>query len=219
MEKVIELKEIDVLYPTTQFSWAKWSFEKFNVVQSSILNIIEKDCNCLVAAATSAGKTVISEMFGSYEIRKNKILFLCPLRALANEKYCDWTDANHHFSDLRIGIFTGDYKKDNKNSSINDFDIIIMTSEMLNHKLRTSKKTQSWVEEIGVIVVDESHLLTVEGRGDHLEAALINFTKKNAECRLIFLSATLPNVSEIAAWMSTRLNQKETFIIKSKSSP
>jgi hypothetical protein len=221
MSKVFELSEISTLVPTSKHQFGKWPFENFNIVQSSIFETVEKDCNCLIAASTSAGKTVISEMYGSYEIRKNKkkFLFLCPLRALANEKFYDWTDSNHHFADLKIGIFTGDYKKDNKQNEFDKFDVIIMTSEMLNHKLRTSKKNQDWVKDIGVCVVDESHLLTVEGRGDHLEAALINFSKINPECRMIFLSATLPNVHEIAEWISVSLNQKDTYIIKSKYRP
>jgi len=221
MSQTIELIEVNNLVATSNHKFAKWPFENFNIVQSSIFETIEKDCNCLIAASTSAGKTVISEMYGSYEIRKNrkKFLFLCPLRALANEKYYDWTHASHHFSDLKIGIFTGDYKKDNKLNDFDSFDVIIMTSEMLNHKLRTSKKNQDWVKNIGVCVVDESHLLTVEGRGDHLEAALMNFSTINPQCRMVFLSATLPNVHEIAEWMSVSLNQKPTYIIKSKYRP
>lgn len=221
MGQVINLTEVTTNVKTSDFVWAKWKFEEFNVVQSSIFPIIEKDCNCLIAASTSAGKTVMSEMFGSYEIRKNKkkLLFLVPLRSLANEKFFEWTDANHHFHDLKIGIFTGDYKKDNKDESLDSFDVIIMTSEMLNHRLRTSSQKQNWIKEIGVCVVDESHLLTVSGRGDHLEAALINFSKKNPDARLVFLSATLPNVEQVAGWMSRSLNDKSTAIIKSKYRP
>lgn len=221
MSEVIELTEQSEQVPTSNFAWAKWPFDFFNIVQSSIYQTIDQDCNCLVAASTSAGKTVISEMYGSFEIRKNKkkFLFLCPLRALANEKYYDWTNPEHHFSDLKVGIFTGDYKKDNKDTQFDDFDIIIMTSEMLNHKLRTSKKNQAWMQDVGVIVVDESHLLTVEGRGDHLEAALVNFSQKSPSTRIVFLSATLPNVDEIAGWMSSFLNGKKTFVIKSKYRP
>ena len=221
MSNVIDLLESPTQITTQNFQWAKWPFENFNVVQSSLVDIIDKDCNCLIAASTSAGKTVISEMFGSFEIRqkKKKFLFLVPLRALANEKFFDWSEKSHHFSDLKIGIFTGDYKKDNKDTSFDDFDIIIMTSEMLNHKLRLSKKNQTWINDVGVMVVDESHLLTVEGRGDHLEAALINFSSINPNARLVFLSATLPNVSEIAEWMSVSLNKKTTYVLKSKYRP
>lgn len=221
MINAIELKEQTEQIATSKFSWAKWPFESFNIVQSSIYQTVEEDCNCLVAASTSAGKTVISEMYGSYEIRKNKkkFLFLVPLRALANEKLADWSDKSHHFGDLKIGIFTGDYKKDNKDASFDNFDIIIMTSEMLNHKLRVSQKNQDWVKNVGVIVVDESHLLTVEGRGDHLEAALVNFSQKSPSTRIVFLSATLPNVAEIADWMSKSLNSKKTYVLKSKYRP
>lgn len=221
MPNVISLPEPQELVQTTSFPYANWQFENFNIVQSTVFPIVDKDCNCLIAASTSAGKTIMSEMFGSYEIRKNKkkFLFLVPLRALANEKYFDWSETTHHFSDLKIGIFTGDYKKDNKDEMLDDFDIIIMTSEMLNHKLRVSSKKQSWMKDIGVCVVDESHLLTVSGRGDHLEAALINFSKVNAHARLVFLSATLPNVEQVAGWMSKSLNKKDTYVVRSTYRP
>ena len=221
MQTAIELQETKELVPTDKFSWAKWNFANFNPVQSTIFDIINQDCNCLIAASTSAGKTVIAEMFGAYEIRnqKKKFLFLVPLRALANEKYYDWTSSDHHFGNLKIGIFTGDYKKDNKNNSIENYDVIIMTSEMLNHKLRASAQSVELFKKIGVVVVDESHLLTVEGRGDHLEAALMNLSNISPDTRLVLLSATLPNVEQVANWMEKSLNGKKTYIIRSKYRP
>jgi len=209
------------LIPTSEFKWAKFPFEKFNPVQSSLYSFVDKNCNGLVAASTSAGKTVVSEMFGSFAIRqlKKKFIFLCPLRALANEKYQDWTAEKHHFSDLKISILTGDYKGDLEQLNFDDSDVIIMTSEMLNHKLRVSSKNKKWIDECGVIVVDESHLLTVEGRGDHLESALMNITKINPATRIILLSATMPNVDDIAKWMGYILNGKETFILRSTYRP
>ena len=103
---LIRLVDKNELYQTKEFQWAKWPFEHFNPVQSALVEAADKDYNGLIAAATSCGKTVMSEMFASYTIRvlKKKFIFLCPLRALAYEKYSDWTSPEHHFSDLNIGI-------------------------------------------------------------------------------------------------------------------
>lgn len=220
MAEIIELSDAKNLIRTESFQYGKWSFEEFNIVQSAVVPIVEDDCNILIATATASGKTVMSELFGSYEIRKNKkkMLFLCPLRSLAIEKYNDWTNSSSHFSDLKIGIFTGDFKDYSDTIKLNDFDVIIMTSEMLNHKIRNTKKLD-WIENIGALVIDESHLLTVEGRGDHLEAAILNFSRINSSSRLVLLSATLPNVHEVATWIATSVNQKKTYILKSDYRP
>jgi helicase len=216
MENLIEIVDSLELVPTTEIKYGHWPFPSFNPVQSALAPYIEQDLNGLVAAATSCGKTVISEMFASYVIRKlkKKFIFLCPLRALANEKYNDWTNPSHHFSDLNIGIYTGDYSE---KEGYENNDIIIMTSEMLNHKVRLAKKG-SFLEDVKIIVVDESHMLTVEDRGPHLECALLTFSKINPESRLILLSGTLPNVHEVAEWLN-KLNNKKTFIIKSDYRP
>jgi helicase len=220
MNNIINLAESESTFPTSSFPYAKFPFDNFNKVQASLLSVVEKDCNILIATATSSGKTVMAEMFGSYELRKNnkKLLFLCPLRALANEKFYDWTNSSYHFSDLKIGIFTGDFKKDNK-GDLSDLDIIIMTSEMLNHKLRSTSSKTDWIKNIGVICIDESHLLTVPGRGDHLESAIMNFSKINCNSRFVLLSATLPNVDEVASWIGKSINGKETYILKSTHRP
>ena len=57
-------------------------------------------------------------------------------------------------------------------------DLILMTSEMLNSRVRNYKSEQNeWLKEIGTLVVDESHLLTVPGRGDKLEVGLMKFSQ------------------------------------------
>lgn len=216
MENIIEVHDASNLIPTSCYKFGKWPFEYFNPVQSALLPVVDQGCNGLVAAATSCGKTVISEIFASYIVRhlKKKFVFLCPLRALANEKYNDWTNPNHHFSDLNIGIYTGDYSE---KDGYDDNDIIIMTSEMLNHKVRLAKK-DSWISKVGNLTVDESHMLTVDGRGPHLESALMNFSNLNPDANIVLLSGTLPNVHEIASWLSI-LNNKKTFLIKSQYRP
>ena len=118
------------------------NLKNFNPVQSRIFEIYKEDCNILVAARTSAGKTVCSEMVMAQEIRERggKAMFLVPLRALAKEKIDDWTDASHHFSNLKVSICTGDYKLgDSRKKELEEADLIVMTSEMLNSRCRNYK--------------------------------------------------------------------------------
>jgi helicase len=86
-------------------------------------------------------------------------------------------------------------------------------------KILTPEDYVSFLKNIGTLVVDESHLLTVPGRGDHLEVGLMKFTEINKDARVILLSATMPNVEEIAGWVSYGLTKKDTFVLESKYRP
>jgi helicase len=223
MPPVVKVEDQPILVATTEYPYAKWKFEKFNPVQSRIMEFYDKDTNGLIAAATSAGKTVIAEQFISQEIRKRggKGMYLAPLRALAREKINDWENKNYHFHDQKISICTGDFRLTKERvKELNDANIIIMTSEMLNSRCRNYKTENSeFLKEIGTLVIDESHLLTVAGRGDHLEVGLMKFTEINPNARLVLLSATMPNVEEIADWISYSLTKRDTFMLKSKYRP
>lgn len=222
MSNLINVQQAEKLILTSEFPYAKYSFEQFNIVQSSILPYFDQDVNGVVAAATSAGKTVVAEIFGSFVARKlnKKFIYLTPLKALAQEKIDDWTSENHHFSNLKLSICTGDYQIDKERlKEIQESDILILTSEMLDHRLRMYKSEKSsFIKDCGVLVVDESHLLTVDGRGDNLETALMRFSEINPDAKIILLSATMPNVIQLAEWLSL-LNKKKTFILESDYRP
>jgi helicase len=211
------------LVPTNQFPCASFPFEKFNPVQSRVIEIYDQDANIVVAAATSAGKTVVAEMYLSHEVRKRggKGLYLSPLKALSQEKIDDWTNENHHFHGLNLSICTGDYRlTPERKEELEASDIILMTTEMLNSRCRNDKsESNGWLRKVGTVVVDECHLLTVPGRGSHLEAGLMKLTEINPDVRLVLLSATMPNVGEISDWVSYSLTGRETYLLESTYRP
>lgn len=218
MGELIEISDSDTIFPTKKYPHATWDFENFNCVQSRLLEYYDKDINGIVAANTSAGKTVCSELFLADEIRRRggKGMMLVPIKALAQERYDDWTSKEHHFSDLKTAICTGDYKL-GKEDSLDDADLIIMTSEMLNSKTRN--KNNEFIKSVKTLIIDESHLITTPGRGDHIEVGLINFSELNPDARIILLSATMPNVNEIANWLRQLMPNKDCFILNSKYRP
>jgi replicative superfamily II helicase len=223
MPPIIKVSDQNIVVATSQYPHAKWKFEHFNPVQSRVMDFYNQDCNALIAARTSAGKTTVAEQFMAEEVRSRggKAMFLAPLRALAREKVSDWTSKDHHFSDLKVSICTGDFRLTKERSKeLNDANIIIMTSEMLSHRSRCHSSEQSeFLKQIGTLVIDESHLLGVIGRGDHLEVGLMKFVQNNPKARIILLSATMPNVEEIAEWVSYCLNQKQTYVLRSDYRP
>lgn len=223
MPPIDKVSDQNELVPSQEYPLATWAFENFNPVQSRVFDYYKEDANTLIAARTSAGKTVVAEMFLAHEIRKRggKGMFLAPLRALAQEKIDQWTDLQYHFKDLKISICTGDYRltKD-RSKELAEADMIIMTSEMLNHRSRNFKSEKNdFLKKIGTLVVDEAHLLTVPGRGDHLEAGLMKFTEINPKARIVLLSATMPNVNQIAEWVSYSLTKKKTYVLNSEYRP
>lgn len=220
---LIKLSDQLNLVETSLFPYGKYPFDKFNQVQSRVFEVYNKDCNCVIAAPTSVGKTVCAEMFMSHEARSRggKAIYLAPLKALAKEKIDDWTSSDSIFSDLKISICTGDYRlTDARKKELEEANIIIMTSEMLNSRCRNLySENNEFLKDCGTLIVDESHLLTVPGRGDHLEVGLMKYAKIARDPRIVFLSATMPNVDQIANWIGCSLVKKDTYLIESNYRP
>lgn len=219
MPPIIRIQDRKDLVETSQYPYASWVFEKFNPVQSRVFEFYDKDVNSLIAVPTGTGKTLCAELIAAHELSKRKgtFLYLCPLRALAQERIDDWTDSSHHFSKKKISICTGDYRltKERK-KELEEAEIIIATYEMFSHRARNYKSEgNEFLKQVGTVAIDESHILTVPGRGDHLEVGLMKFTEINPKARLVLLSATMPNVDEIGEWISYILTKKETYVLQS----
>ena len=91
--------------------------------------------NLLVIAPTSSGKTFIGEMAAiSQVIHQKKVIYLVPLRCLAEEKY-------HHFKDLyadcNINIFISsrDRREYDKKIIQGDYQATVMVYEKFNYFL------------------------------------------------------------------------------------
>ncbi len=59
----------------------------------------------------------------------------------------------------------------------------------------------SWLNRLGLVVVDEFHLLMDPGRGPRLEGAISRLQRVNPFCRVMGLSATVSNHADLAAWL------------------
>lgn len=222
MPEVIRIEDTEDLVPTSKYKYGSWDFDTFNPVQSTLMQTYDSDANIAIAAATSAGKTVCSEMYLAHEIRERggKGIYVGPLKALASEKEQDWTDKGHHFKDLDISIVTGDYRFTGKRiKELDKSDLVVMTPEMLASRCRNNTSDKSrFLYEVGTVVFDESHLLTVPSRGDHIEVALMKLAEINPGIRFVLLSATMPNVDEICGWTS-KLTGRDTHFLESDYRP
>lgn len=204
------------LLDTNKYKWGKYSFEKFNVIQSKAAEFVEFDNNIVIEARTSTGKTIMGELFMWPVLASGKkVIYTSPLKALTREKWDSWTKKFGE-KGYKIAIVTGDYRlTDRRIKELNEANIILCTSEMLDHRTRnvTSEKSE-WLMKAGLLIVDEVQLIGMQDRGDKLEAGLMRFTQINPGCRLVFLSGTMPNSGQIASWLKD-LNGKETILIRS----
>lgn len=219
-----------VLVPTSQFPELSYKFPVFNPFQSAFVPHHNLDENVVVSARTGAGKTVIAEMCinHSVSVQGKRAIFLAPMRSLVKEKFDDWSDENHSFSEFGVSMVSGDYRlTDARQKELDKNKIVLMTSEMLDSRTRRMHlEKNEWLLKTDVIVVDEAHIIgmldeqeqPLEGRGHKLECALMRFTKLNPKCRIVLLSATLPNLPDIGRWI-TKLNGKHTEVIVSDYIP
>ncbi len=158
--------------------------------------------NLVLASPTASGKTLIAELCALKQIseKNGKIIYLTPLRALANEKFEEFKKyASIRKIDgrrVRIGISTGDF--DSSDPWLERYDIIITTNEKADSLLRHRAK---WMDEISLVVADEVHLLNDAERGPTLEVVLARLMQISPDMQILALSATINNVEEIAEWL------------------
>ena len=215
----IRLKEVkgdEPLLETKLFQWGAYPFDKFNVIQSRVVEFVEQNNNIVIEAKTSTGKTIMGELF-MWKVLKDgkKVIYTSPLKALTREKLVSWTKK---FGPLgyKLAMVTGDYRlTDKRIKELNNADIILCTSEMLDHRTRNMMSEKSeWLMKAGLLIIDETQLIGQKDRGDKLEAGMMRFAQINPPCRMVLLSGTMPNSGEIAAWINV-LNEKETILIRS----
>lgn len=158
--------------------------------------------NLLLTSPTASGKTLVAELCAlKHVMEKNgKVLYLCPLRALASEKYAEFKKyeslAKPNGAKIRVGITTGDY--DSGDPWLARYDVIIATNEKCDSLLR--HRTQ-WMDDLTLVVADEVHLLNDGDRGPTLEVVLARLLQVNPDVQLLALSATVRNSEDIAEWL------------------
>ncbi|XP_054985461.1 DNA polymerase theta [Sorex araneus] len=173
--------------------------------------------NLVYSAPTSAGKTLVAELLilkRVLEIRK-KALFILPFVSVAKEKkyylqslfqevgikvdgYMGSTSPARHFSSLDIAVCT-----------------IERANGLINRLIEENK-----LDLLGIVVVDELHMLGDSHRGYLLELLLTKIcyiTQKSTSCQeklanpvsnaiqIVGMSATLPNLELVASWLNAEL--------------
>ncbi|MDS0476410.1 DEAD/DEAH box helicase [Natrinema sp. 1APR25-10V2] len=176
-----------------------FAFEEFNRMQREALPaLLETDENVVASAPTASGKTALAELAICKTLSDGgTALFIAPMRALTNEKEDDWD----RFESLDYSVYVVTGERDLNPRRARRADILVMTPEKLDSATRKhDSRRYDFVTDIDVCVIDEVHLLDADRRGSVLEVT-ISRLRRLCEPRIVALSATMPNVDDVAAWL------------------
>ncbi|XP_011309951.1 helicase POLQ-like [Fopius arisanus] len=158
--------------------------------------------NLIYALPTSGGKTLVAEILMLREItcKKRNAIFILPFVAIVQEKIQSLAPFAVEL-DFLIEEYAGSkggyppVKRRRKNS------LYVCTIEksmgVINSLIETKR-----LKEVGMIVVDELHLLGEDGgRGATLEGLLAKLMYMNADIHIVGMSATIGNLDEVARFL------------------
>ena len=167
-----------------------------------------KGKSVLVSAPTASGKTLIATLAIISYLSKNKgkVIYLSPLRALAAEKFLEFKKLEKISigNEIKVGISTGDYENIEKKLEKNN--VLILTNEKMDSIIRHGAE---WIDEIGLVISDEIHLIGDDSRGPTLEMILTQLKELEHKPQILGLSATITNSNEIANWLGCKLVDNE----------
>ncbi|MFC7213941.1 DEAD/DEAH box helicase [Saliphagus sp. GCM10025334] len=176
-----------------------FAFEAFNEMQREALPaLLEREENVVASAPTASGKTALAELAICNALADGgTALFIAPLRALTNEKEADWD----RFDSLGYSVYVVTGERDLNPRRAKRADILVMTPEKLDSATRKHDSPRyDFVTDVDVCVIDEVHLLDADRRGSVLEVT-VSRLRRLCDPRVVALSATMPNVDDVAAWL------------------
>lgn len=176
-----------------------FSYATFNAVQSKVFPAAYRsDQNMLVCAPTGAGKTDVALLAVLRALaRGTKVMYLVPMKALATEISAKY---RKQLLQHRVIEYTGDTEIGRE--EVQQADVVVATPEKFD--VATRKQCNVFQGEIGLVVIDEIHLLQ-DDRGPVIEALVgrifryIELTQRSI--RIVGLSATLPNYKDVAQFL------------------
>ncbi|KAI7734384.1 hypothetical protein M8C21_024537 [Ambrosia artemisiifolia] len=202
-----------------------FTFRYFNSLQSECFSAcFHSDINMVISAPTGSGKTVLFELCilrllskffspeGKFVHTKGtlKTIYISPSKALVQEKLRSW---NQKLGSWGINCLelTGDNESYNIRN-IQEADIVLTTPEKFDSVTRFGIKDGglSFFSDISLVLIDEVHLLN-DPRGAALEAVVSRIkmigrspqmkTSPLAHVRFLAVSATIPNIDDLAEWL------------------
>lgn len=156
--------------------------------------------NLLIQAPTSSGKTFIGEMAAiQTALRRKKVVYLVPLKALAEEKYVEFKEKYKPYG-IEVIISTRDHREFDAALEGGNFSIAVVVYEKLAQLMvRRPERFQ----EVELVIADELEILSDPERGALVELLLTSVLRTKS--RLIGLSAVIGHADRLAQWFDADL--------------
>lgn len=179
--------------------------------QDECLNLpsLKERENLIYALPTSSGKTLVAEILIFRELicQKQDVLFILPFVSIVKEKISGLApfavDLNFYLEEYAAGQgVCPPRQRRNKNSV---YIATIEKSLALVDSLIEAKR----LGDLGLVVVDELHLLGEPGRGAVLETVLTKVKFEAPATQIIGMSATIGNLPELEIFLNARTYRQE----------
>ena len=190
--------------PLVLRSWVKNQGELLLPLQVQALKryrILEGQ-NLVICAPTSSGKTFCGELAAVVNLfRGKKVVYLVPLKSIAEEKFSDFTQKYSELG-IKVIISTRDRREFDSDLENGDFDLAIVIYEKFNQLLI---KNLDILCTINLIVVDELQMIGDLSRGHTLELALTKILNSKYGPQILGLSAVLKDAETLSCWLDSEL--------------
>jgi len=156
----------------------------------------------VVISPTGSGKTFVGEMAAARVASEDgKVFYVLPLRALADQKYEELRE-RYAPAGIKVVISSRDHREFDADIERGNFQIAIVVVEKLLSLIVGSPQI---LNTVGLVVVDELHMIGDPTRGPDLELLLTMIKAAKSKPRIIGLSAVIGNGKPLAEWLGATL--------------
>ncbi|VDM20590.1 unnamed protein product [Wuchereria bancrofti] len=157
--------------------------------------------NMILSMATGAGKTLVAEIVMLRELinRRRSCILVVPYVAIAQEKVYSLSLFEDKFN-ICIEEYAASKGRLPPIKRRKGESVYVATIEKANLLINSLIEVDR-IDEIGVVVVDELHMIGENTRGAIIEQGLIKFMQKGTG-QIVGMSATLSNVEQLAKFLN-----------------
>lgn len=189
----------DSLLPVQEKAIRQFDILQHNDKQTFSTRYSNTPANLLVISPSSSGKTLVGEMAALKEIIfSKKVIFLVPLRVLAEEKYQHFLDLYHSIG-LKVKMSSSDHRYDDYDIINGNFHIAVIVYEKFYYLQLQYPK---FLNNVSLVIADEIQLINDPQRGPSLENNLNYLRNKHHHIRIIALSAFTENAHHLGIWLN-----------------